>query len=630
MCAVLKVAEFARGSPIPISMHNFVRETVVLFSRCLSNPEPVKDRTTMISTQRIFILFVLLAGVMPAETRALQTPFEQSGGRRTPTYEETMTWFADLAAASPLLEATSFGTSPQGRSLPLVIADREARFQASAHQDRSDRVVILVQACIHAGESCGKDAGMLLMRDLAENAELAAQLLNKVTLLFVPIFNVDGHERFGPYNRVNQNGPEEMGWRVTSQNLNLNRDFVKADTPEMRAWLFIDIHSTDGADYKYAVTYSLETRGNMDPGLTEWTLEYEEKMNVAMAADGDPMAPYVAFKDWHDPRSGLKTWAATPRFSQGYTAIQNRPGLLIETHMLKDYPTRVEGAHRLVTHTLRWLNTEAGRLRGLVVAADENTASPDFRRVPFPLNFELTDSAATVMFDGVAYETVTSEVTGGQWNRFTGEPEAVELEFYGEHAPSVTADLPEAYIIPPEWTVAIDRLAAHGVVLQRLESPIELEIRTWKFSDAKWQERPYEGHHPVTFEAKLVYESRVFPAGSVVVDMNQRAARVIAHLLEPKGPDSLVQWGFFDSVFERVEYVESYVIEEMITEMLAENPELGMELAERIAADPEFASDPWAIRYWFYAKTPFYDQRAGIYPIGSLDSREMVDALGLE
>ena len=591
-------------------------------------------------TKGLFIsMFTLLAVAMTlaANATALQTPFEESGGKRTPTYEETMAWFADLAADSPLIELTSFGTSPQGRKLPLVIADLEGGFTAADHHDREDRVVLLVEACIHAGESCGKDAGMLLLRDLAENPDLAAELLNKVTFLFVPIFNVDGHERFGPHNRINQNGPEEMGWRVTGQNLNLNRDFLKADTPEMRDWLgmfnewlpdfFIDIHSTDGADYQYAITYSMETRGNMDPGLTAWTVAYEEKMNAAMVADGFPMAPYVAFKKWHDPRSGLKTWVATPRFSQGYTALQNRPGLLIETHMLKDYPTRVESTLKLVTNTLSWLNTDAGRLRDLVVAADMATASPGFRAAPFPLKFELTEDSTMVAFAGVSYETVTSEVTGGQWSHFSGEPETMELAFFGKHKPSVTADLPEAYVIPPEWTAAIERLAAHGVEFQRLASPVELEIRTWKFSDAKWQERPYEGHHPVTFTSEPVTETRIFPAGSVVVDMNQRTARVVAHLLEPRAPDSLMQWGFFDAIFERVEYVESYVIEEMIIEMMAENPALAAELAEKKAADPEFAADPWAIRHWFYEKTPYYDQRVGIYPVGSLDSREVVGEL---
>ena len=594
----------------------------------------------MNSSGRLFTVFILLALVLtqPLIAGARQTPYEESEGRRTPTYDETMAWFADLAADSPLIELTSFGTSPQGRKLPLVIADRQGRFTAADHLDRKDRVVLLVEACIHAGESCGKDAGMMLLRDLAENADLAATLLDKVTFLFVPIFNVDGHERFGPFNRINQNGPEEMGWRVTGQNLNLNRDFLKADTPEMRAWLgmfnewlpdfFIDIHSTDGADYQYAITYSLETRGNMDPGLTAWTVNYEEKMNEAMVADGFPMAPYVSFKKWHDPRSGLKTWVATPRFSQGYTALQNRPGLLIETHMLKDYPTRVDSALRLVTNTIKWLNTDAGRLRGLVLEADQATASPEFRAEPFPLKFELAADSTTVEFAGVTYETVTSEVTGGEWNRFTGEPETMELQFFNRHTPSVTVDLPEAYIIPPEWTVAIERLEAHGVELHRLAASVELEIRTWKFSDAKWRETPYEGHHPVTFTAEPVTETRVFPAGSVVVDMNQRAARVAAHLLEPKAPDSLVQWGYFDAIFEREEYVESYVIEEMIIEMMADDPSLAAELAERKVADPEFATDPWAIRHWFYEKTPNFDQRVGVYPVGSLDSGEIVGGLG--
>jgi hypothetical protein len=550
-----------------------------------------------------------------------------------------MEWFGDLAESSPLIEVTSFGISAQGRDLPLVIADKDGRFDSGTHWERTDHVVLLVQACIHAGESCGKDAGMLLLRDIAENPEMAAELLENVTFLFVPIFNVDGHERFGPYNRVNQNGPEEMGWRVTAQNQNLNRDYVKADTPEMRAWLamftewlpdfFIDIHSTDGADYQYAVTYSLETRGNMDPGLTAWTQAYEKGMSEAMAAEGDPIHPYVAFQEWHDPRSGLKTWAADPRFSQGYTAIQNRPGLLIETHMLKDYPTGVVGAQRLVTNTMRSLNSEAGPLRQLVLAADEATASPDFRTTPFALDFELTENCTKVAFEGIAYETVTSEVTGGEYTRFTGEPEKMEMDFYDEQVPSATADLPEAYIIPPEWGVAVERLDAHGVVYSRLAEPVELEIRTSRFSDAKWQERPYEGHHPVTFTAENIMETRLYPAGSVVVDMNQRTARVAAHLLEPEGPDSLVKWGYFDAIFERVEYVESYVIEKMIPQMLEDDPELAEELAERKAADPEFAADPGAIRHWFYSRTPYFDQRVGVYPVGSLDSPAALDSLPL-
>ncbi len=579
----------------------------------------------------VFLLLLWATGISGA---SLETIYEFSAGTKTPSYDETLAWFDDLVAASDYLKLESFGTSPQGRKLPLIIADSQQRFRADQHRNRQDEVVLLVQACIHAGESCGKDAGMLLLRQLATDPELRAELLDQITLLFIPIFNVDGHERFGPYGRINQNGPDEMGWRVTATNQNLNRDFLKADTLEMRHWLemyqqwqpdfMIDIHSTDGADYQYAITYGLETHGNMDVGLTQWTNQYSDEMNAVMSQADFPMAPYVSFRQWHDPRSGLITWVAGPRYSQGYTALQNRPGLLIETHMLKDYPTRVEAAYQLVVETMGHLNEEAGALRELVLNADAHTASAAFREEPFALSFKSTEKHRPFKFLGVSYEKVKSDITGGDWFRFSGEPETMMIEMYDDMEPDQTSHLPEAYLIPPEWTVIIDRLSLHGIQFQRLAKEAEVEVRSWRFRDAKWQEKPYEGHHPVRFEMDPLLEKRIYPAGTVVVDMNQRAARVAAHMLQPQGADSLVRWGYLDAIFERVEYVESYVIENMIREMVVEQPELLVELEQRKLEDPEFAKDAWAIRYWFYEKTPYYDQRVGVYPVGLLDDREFI------
>ena len=592
-------------------------------------------RTTNCSLIAFLLVWSSLASIAAAAT--LETEFEQSGGKKTPDNEEFFTWLDQLASGTEQISIASFGTSAQGRPLAVVVADESGRTDAAQHLPREDHVVVMVQACIHAGETCGKDAGAMILRDLAEDPELAAELLRNVTIVFLPVFNVDGHARFGPYNRINQNGPEEMGWRVNAENLNLNRDYLKADTPEMRAWLglfnrwspdfFIDIHSTDGADYQYPITYGLETRGNLEQGLTEWTVEYRELMTSLMADDGFPMAPYVSFRDWHDPRSGLKDWAAGPRFSQGYAAVRNRPGLLIEAHMLKDYATRVEATRLLLLHTLHWLNAEATRLRSLVAEADRFTASPEFRAEPFPLRFELGEGSRPFAFLGFEYEKVTSEITGGEWFRFSDVPTTLDVRFFDDLQPSVTADLPEAYIVPVEWAQIVDRLELHGVRFERLREPAEVSIRTWRFHDAKWRERPYEGRHPVTFTAEPHHELRMFPAGSAVVDMNQPLARVAAHLLEPLGPDSLVQWGFFDAAFERVEYVESYVIEEMIPGLLAADPGMADRLAERKAADPEFAADPWAIRYWFYEQTPYYDHRTGIYPVGSVDDPAIVKQL---
>ncbi len=583
------------------------------------------------------LLWWLVLGGM---AQALTTPCEDGDGNTTPSYDETVAWCRNLAASSPLLHYTTFGVSPQGRDLPLVIADLQGQFSPQKLEKDPDHIVLLVQACIHAGESCGKDAGMALLRDLATERSLAAALLNHVTLLFVPIFNVDGHERFGAYNRINQNGPEQMGWRVTAQNLNLNRDYLKADTPEMQAWLglwqhwspdfFIDIHSTDGADYQYALTYGLETHGNMDPGLTALTKAYANQINAAMTADRWPMVPYVSFRKWHDPRSGLMAWAAGPRFSQGYTALQNRPGLLIETHMLKDYATRVRGAELLVRKTMSWLNDHAPEVTTAIKAAEARTASESFREQPFALTFKATDDHHTIDFLGVAYETLPSAVTGGSWNHFTGQPQTMQLEYYDTLVPDQTVSLPVAYIVPPEWQVVSDRLKWHGVETTTLTEPVTLAVRSYRFEDAHWRDKPYEGHHPVDFKVVAVTEKRTFPTGSVLVPMHQATARVAAHLLEPQGPDSLVRWGFFDAIFARVEYAESYVIEQMIPEILQKNPTLAEELGKAKSADPEFAGNPGAIRDWFYQHTPYFDSQYMKYPVGMIDDEGVLAGLKAE
>ena len=582
---------------------------------------------------------VLLAGAAAAAAELPVTPWAASGGVPPPRYAEPLAWCEAAAAASDHVLVDTFGTSGRGRPLPLVIWDRRGRFEPGAD---AGRAVVLLQACIHAGESCGKDAGMELLRDLESGAFAARHGtdLDRVTFLFIPIFNADGHERFGPHGRINQNGPEEMGWRTNARNLNLNRDYVKADAPEMRAWLdlwnrwdpdfLIDAHSTDGADYQYPVTYAVETHGVLSPAQTAWLRSWEDEVTARMEADGFPVIRYVMFRDWHDPRSGLRTWAAGPRFSQGYAAVRNRPGLLIEAHMLKDYPTRVRAVGALVARTLAWIDGRAGGLRRLNREADARAASAAFRAEPFPLDWRLTGRTRDVAFRGVAYAETTSGITGGTYFVFGDRPETWTVPLQDELEPAASAALPEAYLVPPEWTDVIARLERHGVRLRRLAAPVELEARTWRLADPSWRERPYEGRHPVTFTPEPLVETRTWPAGTVVVDLAQAAAPIAAHLLEPAAPDALARWGFFDPVFSRTEYVESYVIEAMIPDLLAAHPEWRAELEAAKAADPEFAADPRAVRDWFYRRTPYHDDRVGIYPVGCVDARGAVDGLPMQ
>lgn len=567
---------------------------------------------------------ILLPGSVAADTD-LTTYYEKSDYKATPPYAETVAYCKQLDEASPWLHYMTFGITPQGRDMPLLIADKEGRFDPHNH---GDNAILLVQGGIHSGEIGGKDAGFLLLRDIAVDKTLES-LLDHVTIVFIPIFNVDGHERRSPYNRINQNGPEEMGWRVNAQNLNLNRDYLKIDTPELRYWLklwndwnpdfFIDCHATDGADYQYVLTYIMEQHGNIDRRIAGWTKDrFLKTVEPRMKEAGFEMFPYVYLLEWPNPKAGLRSWVSTPRFSTGYTALCNRPGLLIETHMMKPYRTRVEATYTMIRETLVELNADTQRLRKLVREADEYAASRDFRKQPFPLRFEPVEPGRTIDFKGVAYDTVTSDLTGGPWYRFTGEPETFKIEFREAQKVTVSAQLPEAYIIPREWTDVIERISIHGVKMRRLLEETTVEVGSYRFKNVKWAEQPYEARHPLTFETEAITEERTFAAGSIVIDMSQARSRVVANILEPHGADSFVQWGFFDAIFEQKEYAESYVMEKMAREMIAKDPALLDSLNARKEADPEFAKNPFAQLNWFYQHTPYWDQTKDIYPVGKI------------
>jgi len=573
------------------------------------------------------LLLVFFASGLFADENWL-TYYEQSNFQKTPRYAETIQFCRRLAEASPMVTYRSFGHSPQGRELPLLIVDRDGLNTPEAVR-KAERTILFVEAGIHAGEIDGKDAGLMLIRDLAiyqQNLEL----LNGVTLLFIPIFNVDGHERFGPYNRINQNGPQEMGWRVTAQNLNLNRDFLKADAPEMQAWLrmfhrwlpdlLVDVHVTDGADYQYVVTYGVETGPHVALPLRTFTTDtLVPFLNQAMERDGFPMFPYIMFRDWSNVLSGLRAGAASPRFSTGYGAVQNRIFYLVETHMLKDYHTRVTATYHLLHHFLEFASRYGKMLQRVNRRSDALTAqhlAGTF--LPVRVSPSYQDSVM-VDFLGVEFETVPSEISGGNWVIYHSDrPKTYRLPYFNTLKVIDSVQVPYAYLIPREWQLQISRLQLHGVKLYRLQRDTTLNVASYRFHHPRWRQTPYEGHHPVSFEVEPITERRFYPAGTVVVPLNQRTNRVIVNLLEPRAPDSFIAWDFWDVIFERKEYAEMYVLEKMAREMLRSDPELKKEFEAKIASDSTFARSPYQRLYFFYRRSPYWDRQKDLYPVGKL------------
>jgi hypothetical protein len=572
------------------------------------------------------------------------TPAEKSGYRITPDYGDTMAYLRRVAAAAPQqVRIEPFGQSGEGRELDLVIASKDGVFDpAQIHS--AHRPIILVQNSIHAGEMDGKDSCMALLRDMVITRTQAA-LLDRAVFVFIPIYNVDGHERRSRYNRINQNGPDEMGWRANGTNLNLNRDYLKADAPETRAfmtmfhrWLpdfFVDDHVTDGADYQYDVTFTIDDGPNVFPDTAKWidsTVNPELKQQVD--ASGHLASPtYITLLDDADPSKGLGFNDDPPRFSTGYMILENRPGMLVELHMLKDYRARVTGNYEILKALLKIVNREADKLIALNAAADKaarELGAHPLSNVSYALSVGWSGDTTPFLFRGYQYTRQLSEISGSMWIKYSHEPWNVSLPLQTGFKVTVATVPPAAYIIPRQWTHTIDVLQSHQVEIQRTTASWTGPIETYRCTGEQWQQPPYEGHHPMFAgegngghpgsppQCTLVTETVTYPAGSAVVQLDQRLSHVAVAWLEPAAPDSAMVWNAFDPIFEQKEYGEAYVLEKLGREMMAKDPKLKAEFERKIETDPRFAANPNARLEFFYDRSPWFDSHIGLYPVGRL------------
>lgn len=545
------------------------------------------------------------------------TPAEQSGFRVSPDDDETVSWLKRLTAASPELEMVSIGTSPEGRELWMVIASRDRVFTPEGI-DRSNRAVVLAQGGIHSGEIDGKDAGMMLLRDMTVRG-LLPDLLDHAVFLFVPIFNVDGHERSSPFHRINQRGPELMGWRTNAANLNLNRDYTKLDTEEMRAmirtlnrWrpdLYLDIHVTDGIDYQYDVTFGANG-ASWSPSIGAWI---ENRLDPAidseLRARGHVPGPLVFAVDDDDVSKGIVGWVAGPRFSNGYGDARHLPTILVENHSLKPFEQRVLGTYLLLKAALETAGNDLEALR-VAVRSDELRRNEDV-----VLDWAPSEEPVMTEFLGVASRLRLSEVTGAPVTEWTGEPRTMNLPVVRFTSARTLASRPAAYWVPGVWGEVIERLSLHGLEMETLLEPRTVDVEMVRFGEPSFADAPFEGHIRVAAPGVVERRTERFAAGSVRIPTDQPLGTLVMLLLEPDSPDSYFQWGFFHSILSRTEYVEEYVMEPMAQRMLAADPELAAEFRRKLLEDQAFRGSSRQRLHWFYEKTPFFDERFRLYPV---------------
>jgi hypothetical protein len=580
----------------------------------------------------IFLSILLIAPTtfIAAADDSLTTIAERSKFQKTGRYDEVIELCAAFQKAYPkAVLDKEFGRTPEGRPMLALIVSRTGCLTAAQAHERG-LPVLLVQGGIHAGEIDGKDAGFLVLREALED-RAAKGALDKLVFIFVPVFNVDGHERFGRWNRPNQRGPEEMGWRTTAQNLNLNRDYMKAEAPEMQAMLrfvnewdplaYIDLHVTDGAKFEHDVSIQVEPVHAGDVELAKAGAALQSAVISDLASQGSlPTAFYPSFAKRDDPSSGFVDQVLPPRYSHGYFQLRNRFGMLLETHSWKDYPTRVRVTHnaivsllsQIAAHGKAWLQT----------AHEADTRAADLGGQWIPLEYDTSPKSHVIDFHGYEYTRTKSDISGALMTRYDeSRPQIWKVPFRDEIQPGKSVVAPQGgYLIPAAnvpWVA--EKLKLHDIAFRVLKAPLsKAAVETFRAAKTTFGRQSEESRQTLSVEGNWKADTQDFVAGSLFVPIAQPKSRLVMALLEPQAPDSFLAWGMFNGAFERKEYLEDYVAEEVAREQLAASPELSVEFQKKLADEPAFAASP-AARLEFFARLhPSWDQRFGLYPVARI------------
>jgi hypothetical protein len=500
----------------------------------------------------------------------------------------------------------------------------------------------MIQGGIHPGESDGKDAGFIALREMLSGTA-APGVLERIALLFVPAFNTDGHERVGRWNRPNQNGPEITGWRTTSENINLNRDYMKADTPEMQAMLGLigcwdplicaDLHVTDGADFEPDISIQVEPINQGDPELWPSGSALRDELIDKLAQHGSlPLPFYPDLYETDNPESGFVLTVYSPRFSTGYFPQRNRFTALVETHSWKPYAKRVRVMRNAVVglaelaaeHGADWLamtraaDATACGLGGSDLtlnyksgwrepAAAGKTAAPDGGA-----------DAEIIDFRGYAYTREISAISGGQATIYDPTtPQTWRVRYRNRIEPTLVVRAPTlGYFIPRAYAPRIGpRLRHHGITVQPAAMNLKHALEQFRANRVSFSKQPFEGRMRAEIAGDWQPLERKIPEPALFVPLAQPLSRLLVALLEPQAPDSFAAWGFFNACFEQKEQLEPYVAEQIAREISAANPLLREQFEQRLREDAAFRADPAARLEFFCRHHPSWDEQLNCYPI---------------
>ena len=572
--------------------------------------------------------------LVAAKDNPFITVAEASDFRKSGDYNDTVAWLNRLASKSRDIKLVMLPEkTPQGRQMVMAVVSSE-RNKSPEGLRRSGKPTVYFQSGIHSGEINGKDAGLMLLRDLLVDNRYPG-LLDKVNLLFVPSVNPDGEMRRGPHNRINQNGPDEMGSRLNANNLNLNRDFTKLDSAEIRnvaavldQWqpsFFADAHSTDGLSYQYDATYCDNGQGWAPAGKAWMDKVLHPHTERELKANGHIPNVCISMNDPTDVRKGYYPYFSDmARFSNQYADIRGIPAVLIEMHSIKPYQQQVLGNYILYKS---FLEAVASDPKGLAAAIAQDQAARPAQTI---LAWKEPKQSPMVTFKGVKSKTHVSPVTGSKVLTWTNQPQDYQVPMTAFTEPDIVVARPRAYIVSAEWQEVIAKLKAHGIKMTEYTQPQTREVTLYRVKELSLgggfepdrvggAKLPvYEGRLRVNTKVAPEVRQVVYPAGSVEIATDQPLGTLATALLEPESPDSFLSWGFFNTMMGTAGDASAYVMEPMAKAMLKEDPKLAAEFKAKLKADPKFAKNPQARLNWFFERTAFIDSHRYLYPVAKI------------
>jgi len=569
--------------------------------------------------RNIFLLAAILIS-LEASSQNLTTVFEKSDGKESPPYEAIIDWWKKMDAASPKVKMLTMGPTDAGYPLHLILVSMDGDFNLESNRKKNKRI-ILVNNGIHPGEPDGIDASMLLVRDIAISKY---KLPSNILLALIPVYNIGGCLNRSPQYRVDQDGPVEKGSRGNSQNLDLNRDFIKCDSKDARSFaeifhqlnpdVFVDNHVSNGADYQHIMTLLVSQHNKLGGPMGEFmNEEFEPGLFRLMKEKGYDLVPYVnSFSD--TPESGWSEYWDGPRYSSGYATLWNTFAFVPETHMLKSYELRVKSTYTLMQSFIEFTSTNSAAIKAL----REVQIIQQLQAADHPIAWSLDKSKyVEVTYKGFQSGRKTSEISGLPRLYYDRtKPFEKQVKVYNHYEPKIRIKKPVAYVIPQGWWKVIDLLKLNKVQMRRLQRDSTIEVEVYKIDEYKTNPRQYEMHHPNSDVKVSTTKQRIqFRKGDYLIPLNQAAHRFLIETLEPQAEDSYFAWNFFDAILSQKEGVSDYVFEERAVAFLKEHPEVRSKLEARKITDTSFAKSARAQLNFVYQNSPYFEPEYLRYPV---------------